>query len=206
MFLFSTFIIQICLTTLSDFDAAVGMMMVENVPFYHTIAEIAISEQGQGKATFATIFVALAIGSVLVGVSFLALGYLHLGGAVNFIPRHCIIGCIGGIGIFIFVTGLEVSTDASLSLATVGQYFSHEKVYLWLVPIALELLLRLILHLRPMPLLPPFYFVSIPPLFYLVLFLFGVPLQAAHDFGWFFRRVSPSTVRHLYEVLPNDLV
>ena len=45
MFLFSTLICQICLTALSDFPCAVGMMMVENIPFMqvHIVMHIYIS-------------------------------------------------------------------------------------------------------------------------------------------------------------------
>jgi MFS superfamily sulfate permease-like transporter len=34
---------------------------------------------------------------------------------VYFFPRHVIIGCIGGIGIFIMTTGIEVSADHAWS-------------------------------------------------------------------------------------------
>ena len=34
-----------------------------------------------------------------------------LGNAVYFFPRYVIVGCIGGIGVFVTQTGMEVSTD-----------------------------------------------------------------------------------------------
>jgi len=46
MFLFSTLICQLVMTQVSDFPSAMGMMMVENIPFMHIIAEICVSENG----------------------------------------------------------------------------------------------------------------------------------------------------------------
>ena len=47
MFLFSTIIGQLVMTQVSDFPSAMGMMMVENIPFMHIIAEICISATGK---------------------------------------------------------------------------------------------------------------------------------------------------------------
>ena len=84
--------------------------MVENIPFLHIIALQAIEVQGQGVDTFSTVFVAFALSSVVVGIFFYILGKFKLGNAVYYFPKHVIVGCIGGIGIFIFRTGVEVAT------------------------------------------------------------------------------------------------
>lgn len=46
MFLFSTLISQLVMTQVSDFPSAMGMMMVENIPFMHIIAEICVTANG----------------------------------------------------------------------------------------------------------------------------------------------------------------
>lgn len=191
MFLFSSLICQICLTSMSEFPTAVGMMMVENIPFLQVICKLAISSQGEGKDTFATVFYTFALASIVVGVFFYLLGKFKLGYAVYFFPKHIIVGCIGGIGIFIFITGLEVSTSVAWrwESGSIVNYFEDSQLRnLWISSLALELFLRLCLHVfkTSASLLPPFFFIAIPPAFYLSLFILGIPISVAHDYGWFF--------------------
>eukprot|EP01037_Dinobryon_pediforme_P018492 gene18492-18769_t len=74
MFLFSTFICQLTMTSLSDFPTAMGMMMVENIPFMHRIAELVTSKQGMAEGAFATVLAAFALSSIVVGLVFFLLG------------------------------------------------------------------------------------------------------------------------------------
>jgi hypothetical protein len=96
MFLFSTFLCQLVLTSMSEFPTAMGMMMVENIPFLHMICEIIVKQMGPGVDTFSTVLVAFALSTIVVGISFLLLGKFKVGNAVYFFPKHVIIGCIGG--------------------------------------------------------------------------------------------------------------
>lgn len=64
-----------------------GMMMVENIPFMHIIAEITINANGPGRDSFATVFVTFALSTVVVGVCFYLLGTFQIGNAVYFFPR-----------------------------------------------------------------------------------------------------------------------
>ena len=86
MFLFSTLISQIVMTTMSEFPTAMGMMMVENIPFMHIIAQVAVQAQGEGRETFSTVFVTFAISTIVVGVAFYLLGAFKVGNAVTTKP------------------------------------------------------------------------------------------------------------------------
>ena len=193
MFLFSTSICQLTMTAMSDFHAAHGMMMIENIPFMHTIANVAISHQGMGKATFATVFMTFAICSILVGIVFLLLGVFKLGNVVHFFPRHVIVGCIGGIGIFLFRTGIEVSTGKAWEWTYDAfiLFSSHSIAPFWIVSSIFEIILLIILKITKWTIFSPFYFMSIPPIFYLCLWVARFPLEQMHKDGWFFE-VSPS--------------
>lgn len=188
MFLFSTLISQIVVTAMSEFPSAMGMMMVENIPFMHIIAEVAVKAQGEGVATFATVLVTFALSTVVVGIAFYLLGALKIGNCVYFFPRHVIIGCIGGIGIFIFQTGLEVSCDKAWewSLPVIREFLQPAIAAHWAASMGFVIVLRILLAVLNAPLLPPFYFVAIPPMFYLLLLLFGFEVQEARDQHWFF--------------------
>jgi hypothetical protein len=56
----------------------------------------------------------------------------------------------------------------------------------WAASLAFVGLLRLTQALVDAPLLPPFYFVAIPPAFYLLLWLCNVSVQEAREGDWFF--------------------
>lgn len=49
--------------------------------------------------------VAFALSSILMGLTFFALGAMKLGSLSEFFPRHILVGCIGGVGAFLFITG-----------------------------------------------------------------------------------------------------
>jgi SulP family sulfate permease len=65
----------------------------------------------------------------LIGLTFFLLGVFRLGSLIGFFPRHILVGCIGGVGVFLIITGLNVSTrlqddEFSLSLDTL-LFFLH---------------------------------------------------------------------------------
>ena len=176
-------------------------MMVENIPFMHIICNLAIKAQGMGESTFATVLYAYSISSLIVGISFFLLGYFKLGNVVYFFPRYCIIGCIGGMGVFLYKTGMEVSVDQTLTLSTALSFLSPAMFYLWIAPSILEILLRVFLYLKPSPLLPPFFFISVPPLFYTLLFIAGVPISVAREGGWFFEATESADCTLLWRLM-----
>lgn len=85
----------------------------------------------------------------LPGVAFFLLGFFRLGSLLGFFPRHILVGCIGGIGVFLIITGLNVSTrirddDFSLSFDTLLFFLRGHNLVLWVPAFVLAALLRLI--------------------------------------------------------------
>lgn len=83
------------------------------------------------------------------GVSFFLLGFFRLGSLLGFFPRHILVGCIGGVGVFLIITGLNVLTrlrddDFSLSLDTLLFFLRGHNLALWVPAFALAVLLRVI--------------------------------------------------------------
>lgn len=76
-----------------------------------------------------------ALSSVLTGLAFFALGVMKLGRLSEFFPRHILVGTIGGVGAFLFVTGLQVSArleDAdAFSLELARRFFESDVLPLW---------------------------------------------------------------------------
>ncbi len=189
MFLFATMIAQLVFTFTSKFDNGIGLQMVENVPFCLELARIVMSEQSDDSVTTSTLFFLFGFSSVLVGLVFYLLGRLDMGRVVYFFPSHVLVGCIGGIGVFISITAIEVSTNTTFSFTLQGLNDSLVSPLNLLLPVlAFEIVLRLIVHATKgqYSLLPPVFYCAITPVFYLSLYVFGVDMDVAEDAGYFF--------------------
>ena len=84
---------QVVLTFTSSFVNPIGLQIVENIPFFHSIAHICIQELGYGEESLSNLLIILALTSILVGISFYILGAFGLGRAVYFIPKHVLGKC-----------------------------------------------------------------------------------------------------------------
>jgi len=188
MFLFSTLLCQLVMTSFSDFPCAMGMMMVENIPFMHTIATHVQHRHGCGAVGMATVLAAFATSSVVVGALFFILGAYKLGNAVYFFPKHVILGCIGGVGIFVIITGFEVSSNLTWSWDSDGvdAFTATAVVPLWISSCAYCVVLRVLIARYHIAILPPIFFVMIPPTFYFFLWASGISSDIAHQYNWFF--------------------
>jgi SulP family sulfate permease len=195
MFLFSTMMAQLVLTYTSKFNNCVGLQMIENVPFYLELARITIAEGGgNGESAISTLFFLFGASSVIVGLVFYLLGRFELGRVLYFFPKHVLVGCIGGIGLFIVVTALEVSTNTAFSLDAGGIDACIVRNFRLLLPVlAFEVVLRSLMRLTTSrdgvdryPLLGPIYYCCITPAFYAVLLGAGISPKSAEMEGYFF--------------------
>jgi sulfate permease, SulP family len=152
-----------------------------------------VAEVGEDnpKAVVATTILAFSISSIITGLVFFVLGALKLGSLIGFFPRHILVGCIGGVGWFLFVTGIEVSArlDGNLSytLDTIRALIQPDTLPLWLTPLALAVLLMIIQRRWEHPLIVPLYFMCVPVVFYIVILL--IPNLGIADLrraGWVF--------------------
>lgn len=86
---------------------AVAQGLLAQQPFFHIIATSLASEIGEARPreVIATTLAAFAFSSILTGLTFFLLGALRLGTLIGFFPRHILIGCIGGVGVFLIITG-----------------------------------------------------------------------------------------------------
>ncbi|DAZ96819.1 TPA: hypothetical protein N0F65_007080 [Lagenidium giganteum] len=209
MFLLTTAICQFVFVAKSSFDGTVGMMMVENVPFMHTLSMAIINELGpKNEQVLPTIMVTYALSSVVVGVLFFILGHFKLGNIIYLFPKHIIVGAIGGIGAFVLQSGIENATGEPFVWSWDGvQALFHESiVWLWVTSAALAFTLSLLMRWIKSPLFPPIFFVSIPPVFYIVLWVLGVNAEVAREHGWFFDRAPKVEFYAIWEQFQFDLV
>ena len=149
----------------------------------------------------ATVITSYAMSSIITGIVFFALGSARLGTLVNFFPHSILTGCIGGVGIFLFITGIEVSArlDGNLGFTTtaIKKLFEADTVVLWIPPLALAILLLTIKHFFDRPWLVPTYYIGITAIFYII--TTAVPSITMADLrssGWVFE--SPAVGKNFY--------
>ncbi|KAH9933958.1 sulfate transporter family-domain-containing protein [Epithele typhae] len=195
MFFVSAIISQLVYSAgASGFAGANGSMMIEVVPFFHLIANSIQDRIGEDdpQAVIATTMAAFAFSSILTGMTFFLLGALKLGTLIGFFPRHILVGCIGGVGVFLIITGLTVSTrmsddDFSLSLETLKFFILNvHNLALWVPAFGLAALLRIITHRWDHQLIFPIYFCIIPAVFYVVVAAARIDLSDLRHSGWLF--------------------
>ena len=180
----------------SIFGGGNGSMQIEVVPFYHILVKTIIDEVGEDNpgAIISTTLAAYALSSIFIGLTFLLLGWLRLGRLIEFFPRHILVGCIGGVGVFLIETGLEVSGRLEAeegfqwNWETLDYFIqSWHLVSLWLPPLLLAVLLRMITHKFSHPLIFPAYFMVIPVVFYVVVFgILRTNFSNLRHQGWVF--------------------
>ncbi|KAK4071775.1 hypothetical protein Purlil1_13342 [Purpureocillium lilacinum] len=115
IFYVSTIVAQLIFSTGSAFKGAVGSELVEVVPFFHSMAQkiTDIVAEEKPDTVIATTIVAYTASSMMTGLVFYLMGKFKFGFMVGYIPRHILIGAIGGVGWFLVATGLEVSASGS---------------------------------------------------------------------------------------------
>lgn len=196
IFFVSCIVSQLCYSLgLSSFRGGVGSEMIEVVPFFHKMA-YSIMNRMEGEppeAIIATTIVSYCLSSVLTGVIFLALGGFKLGNLVSFFPRHILIGCIGGVGFFLFVTGIEVSAriegNLNYDMETLHKLFSADTWYLWSLPLFLAVSIMILQRMVKSPFVLPAFFVLIFAVFYTIVEgIFRMDLEVVRNAGWIFER------------------
>ncbi|KAG9239426.1 sulfate transporter family protein-like protein [Amylocarpus encephaloides] len=177
----------------SRFKGGIGSEMIEVVPFFHKMAFTIIAKVGEEnpKAVIATTITSYAISSILTGLIFFLIGTCRFGYIVGFIPRHILIGCIGGVGWFLIATGFEVTArlDGNLeyNLPTLKKMFDGDTVALWLIPFVLAVALFQLQKKIKNRYFLPIYILAIPVIFYFFVFsLDELQLDNLTQTGWVF--------------------
>lgn len=147
-------------------------------------------------AVIATTIVAYALSSMLTGLVFYLMGKFKFGYMVGFIPRHILIGCIGGVGWFLIATGFEVSArlEGSLeyNLDTLEKLFETKTIPLWTCPLILAIILFYGQMKGASKYFLPLFILAIPVIFYLFVFSLDVlDPSTLRDEGWIFLGPPP---------------
>lgn len=193
IFYVSTIISQLTFSCGSIFRGGVGSELIEVVPFFHNMAATITDIVGEDKpdAVIATTITSYALSSILTGTVFYMMGRFKFGYIVGFIPRHILIGCIGGVGWFLVATGFEVTArmDGSLNydLETLKKLSRGDTVPLWSIPLVLAVLLFWGQSKITSKYFLPLYILTIPVVFYTLVPSLGLlDFERLRGGGWIF--------------------
>ncbi|KAK1754983.1 sulfate transporter family-domain-containing protein, partial [Echria macrotheca] len=197
IFYVSTIISQVVFSAGSIFKGGVGSELIEVVPFFHSMAFKITDMVGEDKpdAVIATTITAYALSSILTGTVFYLMGKFKFGYLVGFIPRHILIGCIGGVGWFLVATGFEVTARMGGSLEydldTLYRLIRPDTVPLWIIPLVLAIIMFGCQRRIASTYFLPVYIISIPILFYVVVGIGRLDTDTLRDQGWIFDGPPP---------------
>ncbi|RMY84312.1 hypothetical protein D0862_11446 [Hortaea werneckii] len=193
MFYVSCIIAQLTYSSGSIFRGGVGSEMIEVVPFFHKMTYLIMERMGTENpaALRATVITSYAMSSIITGIVFFILGSAKLGTLVNFFPHSILTGCIGGVGIFLFLTGIEVSArldgNFEFTLEVARKLFSPETAPLWIPPLVLAVLLLTVKHFYDRAWLVPAYYIAITVIFYVVTTAIpSISMDNLRNLGWVF--------------------
>ena len=192
IFFVSTIISQLVFSATSVFKGGVGSEMIEVVPFFHQMAFTIIRHVGaeNEESVLATTVVAFSISSLLIGLAFFTMGASKIGALVGFFPRSLLIGCIGGVGYFLLITGVEVSArldrNLSYNFDTLRQLFQLDTIFLWTVPLLLAVILLVTKRFVKSKFLVGGYFIAVAVGFYVIVSALRLDLASLRKRGWVF--------------------
>lgn len=193
IFYVSTIVSQLTFSTGSLFRGGIGSELIEVVPFFHNMATTITATVGEDKsdAVIATTITSFAISSMLTGIVFYLMGKFRLGYVVGFIPRHILIGCIGGVGWFLIATGFEVSArleEFRYDLDTGRRLIQSDTLPLWLIPLALAIILFGLQRKITSKYFLPIYILCVPIFFYFFVFsIDSLDPENLRKAGWIFQ-------------------
>ncbi|KAL4820737.1 sulfate transporter family-domain-containing protein [Aspergillus spinulosporus] len=199
MFYVSTIIAQLVFSCGgSIFRGGIGSEMIEVVPFFHQMAFTILNRVGQDnpKSVIATTILAFSVSSILTGLVFFLMGTCKIGSLIGFFPRHILIGCIGGVGFFLILTGLEVSArlpgSFEFDIPTMQKLFDLATLALWVTPLLLAIGLLILKRFVRSNYLVGAYFIVVALCFYIVKFIAHIPMDSLRNSGWVFDAPSSS--------------
>jgi SulP family sulfate permease len=110
---------------------------------------------------------------------------------LSFFPRHILIGCIAGVGFFLFLTGFTLSLQQEVS--DVAFLFELENLQLWGTSFGIAVFLLIISYKFKHQLLVPLFYTILPVVFYACALPF-LSFDELRSEGWLFKLSSVSNL------------
>lgn len=132
----------------------------------------------------------IIITTLLAGVILFVVGFFKLGNLMRFIPYPVVGGFLTGSGLLLVSGSIGVMTGVDFGISRIPQFFEPGLLYMWMPGVLLAVaLLFLLRKFKNFFILPALLFGGIA-LFYLIVFLFKIPISEAMEQGWLLGSLS----------------
>ncbi len=187
MYLLVTMVSQLVISLGSSFAmGATGCGMVENIPFYHTICFYVATRVFEEQEMLSTVLLAYMTCALATGTLFAGLAMLGFDRLVHRLPRVVLVGSMGGIGLFLTLTGLEMATVERLQFGSIIiiMFGSWITITLWAVGLgcAIAALLAELRYGRQF--MTPLISAALLFCFYTVYWIQPCSIEELRELGW----------------------
>ena len=218
MVLLSAAIAQAVFSCCSSLPEGLGCMIVENIPMLHSMAlSVSTSLADRSERILPTTLALYSTASLATAGAFLLLGHFELERVFTILPKPVLMGCIGGMGIYITAAGVEATTGIGWAWSGTAllQQAMHWPRILLLLLLELTLLnfLRLARGREWESFVLPLFFLGLVPASWIALYAAGFSHELAQEQGWIFNNF-PATTSYFslwrldliaWEVFPHQL-
>lgn len=174
-----------------DVPAAIMAVMVTAI--------IAAMPSGTDSHTlFVTAAAAISLATLLTGLFLFLLGYFRLGGLVRFLPYPVVGGFLAGSGWLLFIGGIGVMADISVTTSNLPLLFQPQILLRWAPGLVFALVLFSVISRTDHYLATPTLILGSVGLFYLILFLNGRTPSEISEQGWL---LGPFAIQSLWQPL-----
>jgi MFS superfamily sulfate permease-like transporter len=212
-FLLSTAIVQIVFSGFSQFKCALGTSMAENIPFLHTIANgiyDTLKDTHTKPQILANVLVAFSMSTILNGLCFYLVGKYEMGRIMHHFPRHVIVGVIGGFGVFLLGTSLEIATALTFSWENteviIDVLMTEQVRWLWLSVVIMQVCLRFMAYTTESQIVVPAFMLMVPLFFYGGMFTFGHTVDDLRQHGWLFPESGQTSFTELWTAIDFEAI
>lgn len=184
---------------LSTLDPIASIQLAPLTPFYHQFSRIAkavIDRDNNGEYDesyiLPTTLYLISLATIISGISYFIVGKLGYAKVASFFPRYVMLGLVGGCGFFFMCLSICVSVgpgQCSADLSALPQANDIRFVFTIIFVIGIRVL-RVIIPKTKFMLLDAVYFLSVPFVFYIIMYVMGVSFEKGVQDGYFFQDPS----------------
>lgn len=183
--LFSSMIHQIAFTQFSSLPFAIGQVQDAGLIFLSSMAADIVQGCARTEQIVPTALVVLPLCTFILGCMLVVVAKLKLATVIQYLPMPVIGGYLAFIGFFCGQAGLAMMAGVQVvSIMDWGNFYSERALILLTPGVILGITTYLLLCRIRSPYVLPCCMVGILSLFFGALFLCGMTIEDAREYGW----------------------
>ncbi len=159
-----------------------------------------------GPAAMAsTMFIIIALSTLLYGACFHLIARFRLGLLIQLIPLPVVCGFLAGVGWLLFAAGLAEVAQLKVNLGNALRLFEPGRMAQWLPAMAAGAAILWLMNVKAHPFVLPGALLAGLAAFYGVVLGFDIPLATLREAGWLYRIGGQSGIAALATLSPGQV-